>query len=62
MNGRDLADRIKLILPDIEILFMSGYAADVISHQGVLDEGVNFIKKPFSAKDLAFAVRNVLDR
>jgi hypothetical protein len=39
---------------------MSGYTADVIAHQGVLDEGVCFIQKPFSANDLAAMVRNVL--
>jgi DNA-binding response OmpR family regulator len=42
-------------------LFMSGYPADVISHHGVLDEGVSFIHKPFSMKDLAFKVRAVLE-
>ena len=41
-------------------LFMSGYTADVIAHQGVLEEGVNFIQKPFSVKDLAVKIRAVL--
>jgi hypothetical protein len=40
---------------------MSGYTADVISHHGVLDEGVYFIHKPFSLPDLAVKVRKVLD-
>jgi FixJ family two-component response regulator len=40
---------------------MSGYTADVIAHQGVLDEGVFFIQKPFSAQDLAAMVRKVLE-
>jgi two-component system, cell cycle sensor histidine kinase and response regulator CckA len=60
MNGRDLADRIRAIRPGAKHLFMSGYTANVIAHQGVLDEGVNFIQKPFSVKDIAAKVRQVL--
>jgi DNA-binding response OmpR family regulator len=40
---------------------MSGYTANVIAHHGVLDEGVEFIQKPFSLKDLTMKVREVLD-
>jgi PAS domain S-box-containing protein len=61
MNGRDLADQLHTVHPDIKILFMSGYTADVIAHRGVLDEGVNFIQKPFSMRDLGIKVREVLD-
>ena len=39
MNGRDLAERLHAIYPDLKRLFMSGYTADVIAHHGVLDEG-----------------------
>ena len=61
MNGRDLAARINAIFPDIKVLFMSGYTANVIAHQGVLDEGVNFIQKPLSIKELAIKIRMILD-
>jgi PAS domain S-box-containing protein len=60
MNGRDLARKILSLYPDIKRLFMSGYTADVIVHQGVLDEGVHFISKPFSVKGLADKVRETL--
>ena len=60
MNGRVLAERLQSLHPSIKILFMSGYTADVIAHRGVLAEGVNFIKKPFSMKDLAVKVREAL--
>ena len=60
MNGRELADRLLNIRPDMKHLFMSGYTADVIAHRGVLDEGINFIQKPFSFKDLAVKIREVL--
>ncbi|MCM2284073.1 MAG: PAS domain S-box protein [Desulfobacula sp.] len=61
MNGRDLARRLTALYPDIRCLFMSGYTANVIAHQGVLDEGVAFIQKPFSMNNLADKLREVLD-
>ena len=61
MNGRDLAERLLSLYPDLKCLFMSGYTANVIAHHGVLDEGVHFIQKPFSMQDLAAKVREVLD-
>ncbi len=61
MNGRTLAKNLLSISPDLKSLFMSGYTADVIAHQGVLAEGVNFVQKPFSALDLGTAVRKALD-
>jgi PAS domain S-box-containing protein len=60
MNGRDLSDRLLSLCPALKCLFMSGYTANVIAHHGVLDEGVQFIQKPFSMKDLAGAIRQVL--
>ncbi|MFA5903603.1 MAG: response regulator, partial [Desulfobacula sp.] len=61
MNGRDLANRLQTLYPDLKVLFMSGYTADVIAHRGVLDAGVHFIQKPFSNKDLAIKIREALD-
>jgi len=60
MNGRDLAGRILSAYPNLNLLFMSGYTANVIAHHGVLDEGVHFIQKPFSMHDLAAKVREAL--
>ena len=62
MNGRDLAKDLQSRHPRLKVLFMSGYTADIIVHQGVVDEGVNFIQKPFAIDDLAAKVREVLDR
>jgi PAS domain S-box-containing protein len=62
MNGRDLAESLKAHYPTLKVLFMSGYTANVIAHRGVLDEGVYFIQKPFSNRDLAVKVREVLNR
>ena len=62
MNGRDLAGRIRAVSPDIKQLFMSGYTADVIVNRGVLEEGINFIQKPFSLSEVAARIREVLDQ
>ncbi|MBU4296014.1 MAG: response regulator [Desulfobulbaceae bacterium] len=61
MNGKDLSDRISGRNPDMKVLFMSGYSTNVIAHRGVIDDGVNFIQKPFTAQGLAVKVRKVLE-
>ena len=61
INGRDLATHILDLHPHMHCLFMSGYTADIIAHQGVLDEGINFLQKPFSIQALACKVRTVID-
>jgi PAS domain S-box-containing protein len=61
MNGRNLAKNLLSLYPKLKCLFMSGYTANVIAHQGVLDEGVHFIQKPFSVNDLAAKTREALD-
>ena len=62
MNGRELVDKIVAQRPGLRCMFMSGYTADVIAHQGVLDEGVRFLQKPFSILELARKVRDALDQ
>ncbi|NCO61400.1 MAG: hypothetical protein COX16_09295 [Deltaproteobacteria bacterium CG23_combo_of_CG06-09_8_20_14_all_51_20] len=62
MNGPDLAERLASVRPGLKYLYMSGYTANVIAHRGVLKEGVHFVEKPFSMKDLATKVREVLDQ
>jgi CheY-like chemotaxis protein len=62
MNGRELVEEMRTVFPKLSYLFMSGYPADVIAHSGVLEAGVEFIQKPFSPKDLAAKVREVLAR
>ncbi len=61
INGEQLAKSLMSQYPDLKCLFMSGYTADVIAHHGVLEEGVNFIQKPFSMVDLAAKIRRTLD-
>jgi signal transduction histidine kinase len=60
-NGRDLADQLGTRRPNMKILYASGYAANTISHQGILEPGIAFIPKPFTPSSLARKVREVLD-
>jgi PAS domain S-box-containing protein len=62
MNGRTLADYMVDMWPELRVLYMSGYTDDAIAYHGVLDEGVDFLPKPFRPADLARKVRTVLDR
>jgi PAS domain S-box-containing protein len=60
MSGKDLAGEMMQIRPNTRVLFMSGYTANVIARQGVLDKGVHFIEKPFTPDSLARKVREAL--
>jgi len=59
MNGQDLAKELLSLHSQFKILFMSGYTAHVFAKNGVLDEGVHFIQKPFSMQELADKLREV---
>ncbi len=61
MNGRQLYEEVARRHPSVKVLFMSGYSEDVVSHQGVLEGGIDLIQKPFSIQALARKVREVLD-
>jgi two-component system, cell cycle sensor histidine kinase and response regulator CckA len=60
MSGMDLAGEMLKIRPTIRTLFMSGYTADIIARQGVLEKGVHFVQKPFTFDSLARKVREAL--
>ncbi len=62
MSGRELANRLLVLHPEMKVLYMSGYTDDAIVRHGVLEEGVHFIAKPFSVEALALKVREVLDK
>lgn len=61
MNGRQLSEKVLAVKPDMRVLFMSGYTADMIAQRGVLDQNVAFLAKPFTRNELARKVRDVLN-
>ena len=61
MNGRELAQRISEIRPNVKILYMSGYTENVVGQDGTLEPGVRLLQKPFNLRDLKTKVREVLD-
>ena len=61
MTGRALAMQLTARTSGLKVLYMSGYTADAISHQGVLEDGLAFLQKPFTRGELAAKVRAVLD-
>src|ERR1700691_281333 len=61
MNGRELAAQVVKLLPNIHVLYMSGYAENAVGHHGTIDAGINLLQKPFSLPVLKDRVRELLD-
>jgi two-component system, cell cycle sensor histidine kinase and response regulator CckA len=62
MSGKELADRVRALYPHTRVLFTSAYTENAIVHQGVLDQGVALLQKPFTPSALAHKLREVLDQ
>jgi FixJ family two-component response regulator len=60
MSGREVANRLAAIHPGLRVLFMSGHTDKGIVHDGVLDSGIEFLAKPFTAEALLAAVDKAL--
>jgi two-component system, cell cycle sensor histidine kinase and response regulator CckA len=61
MNGREVAERVRERRPGIKVLFMSAYSPEAIAHDGLLEAGAAFLRKPFEIGQLLKAVRRTLD-
>jgi len=61
MNGKELINKIEKVLPNIAVLYISGYTDNYIVHNGILEKGTNFIQKPFTINKLLKKVRSILD-
>jgi two-component system, cell cycle sensor histidine kinase and response regulator CckA len=60
MNGWELSQAIRGVRPETAVLFMSGYADEVIGRYGVLDPGISLLQKPFTGQELGRKLREVL--
>ncbi len=62
MNGKDLFNTLKIIRPELKVLYISGYTVNIIADHGVLKDGIIFLQKPFSRHQLAVKVRQVIEQ
>jgi CheY-like chemotaxis protein len=60
MNGREMAERIMSARSAVKVVFMSGYAADIVAERGVVEEGFTFIQKPFNIESLNRKIAEIL--
>jgi CheY-like chemotaxis protein len=60
-NGRETFEALKAIKPELKVLFMSGYTADLIEQRGILERGLSFIQKPMRPAVLLRKIREVLE-
>jgi two-component system, cell cycle sensor histidine kinase and response regulator CckA len=61
MNGKELYDKVKPLIPGIRVIYMSGYTKNIITSHGVLDKGITFLQKPFTVQGLLEKVRGILN-
>jgi DNA-binding response OmpR family regulator len=62
MSGREMAEQLKTLQPQMKVIFMSGYTSDIMVRHGVETAEIEFLPKPFSPSKLAAKVREVLDK
>ncbi len=61
MGGREAAERLQPLYPEMKVIYMSGYTHNAIVHHGILEPGLNFIEKPFTPESLERKLREALD-
>ena len=62
ISGKELADILSQKIQNLKILYTSGYTEDTVVHNGIVDEGVNFLHKPYSVKELSAKIRFILEK
>jgi len=61
MNGRELADCLTRLQPEVRVIYMSGYTGQIMGENGVIDTAVAYLQKPFTREHLIQTVRQVLE-
>ena len=60
MGGREMAEQLAAMQPDMKVLFISGHTDDAVMVHGVAEHSIEFLQKPFTPRALTKAVRDVL--
>lgn len=60
ITGKEFSLKLKEKIPDLKVIYMSGYTAEIITNKGILDTDINFIQKPFTSNDLAMRIKQIL--
>ena len=61
MSGREFVERLHAARPGLQVLYFSGYSDEILSREGVLQEGVRLLRKPFALAELQRRVREIID-
>ena len=61
MTGKQLADRIRETIPEIKVVFMSGYASDKLADKGIVQEDITLLNKPFSIFELGETLGGIVE-
>ena len=61
LDGKELHGEVQELFPESKVLFMSGYSEDIITHRGILEEGLPFLQKPFTVQGFSARVREILE-
>jgi FixJ family two-component response regulator len=62
MSGKELAQKLLRLCPEVQVLFVSGYTGNAVAHRGMLDPGIDFMQKPFDSKEFLRKIREILNR
>jgi DNA-binding response OmpR family regulator len=61
MSGRELAEKVRALCPDIDLLYVSGYTDDAIVQHGITARAINYIQKPFNTTAFLGKIREILE-
>ena len=62
MNGKELAERLRQVCPEVKALFISRYSGTTLEHRGMFEQDIDFMQKPFTSQEFLAKIRKILGR